>query len=108
MLYMQESYVDTTPERVRVRGVDRRGAKPKEHSSDVLVVKIRKKLTNKNHQDMGESGINYTCQWAVRPHWRRYTKPLKNGSFVTRVPGYVKGPEGMPMKAKTRIFEVVQ
>jgi hypothetical protein len=46
---------------------------------------------------------DWTCQWAVKPHVRRY----KNGKVIT-IGAYIKGPKGKPFRDPKHRAHVVK
>lgn len=105
LLYMQESYVMTETRAYSTKGATTRGGKPEKHHGKITVVNLRKRVYQ-GKETQGESSRSYSCQFRVRTHWRHYKKQLKSGKWMTRIPPYIKGPEGAPLKTGEKIYRV--
>lgn len=74
------------------------------------------RIVNLRHKERSDAEIanltdradaHYNCQWFVRPHVRRPNPRMKEQRPIW-VPGYIKGPEGKPLKSPTLTINVVK
>lgn len=52
--------------------------------------------------------IDWSCQWMVRGHWRLQWYPVITKHQPIWIQPYVKGPDGKPLKAASKMFAVVR
>ena len=72
----------------------------------IRVVNLRRK-ERAAHEQPHLTDFEYQCQWFVRPHVRRLNKGT-NEERPIWIPGYIKGPEGKPLKPPTETVQVVK
>lgn len=77
---------------------DRRRAKKAGLPEPVLKqIYLRKRARSESHDPYSlDSDREYSCQWYVRPHWRKNIRKPEKPIYVN---GYVKGPDDKPFKA---------
>jgi hypothetical protein len=86
------------------RGDRRRAKKANRPEPTIKKVILRRKQSNQATQ--AREAFDYSCQWLVRPHWRRNHRESSQPIYVT---GYVKGPPDKPLKQPTEtIYHVAR
>lgn len=89
-----------TPDRHTRRRFEKAGLTAR----DVTVIRLRRPETppSGEHRD-----VEWSHRWIVGGHWR--WQPYKEGYRQIWIAPYVKGPEGLPLRArKARVFELVR
>lgn len=91
---------ESLPRTIR-RQIEREG----KHEPIVRVIRLRRKEHGQNSDSSG--GIDYSCQWLVRPHWRNQYHPSTGERKPVFIDAYIKGPEDKPFKPpKDYVFKV--
>jgi hypothetical protein len=72
---------------------------------DVTVIQLRRA---KKSPDYVPKEVDWSCTWLVRAHNRRapHGGTFKDGRTSTRVKAYLKGPDGMPLKASDILYRL--
>ena len=100
--FIDLEFIDPNPHqwnRTERKQLARNGYK---HEPSLRVVKIRRPQRKESE---GSRSVDWSCQWTVEGHWRKF----KNGHPPIYIHSYVKGPEDKPLKAKAEtIFNVVR
>lgn len=74
--------------------------------SGITVFTLRRPQNRPADDDADGLSPQWSHRWVVRGHWRQQWYPSQNRHAPVRVGPYVKGPEGLPLKHTTRIFDV--
>jgi hypothetical protein len=72
---------------------------------DYRVVRLRERDAAEAHRS-DQTGIEWSCRWAVRGHWRNQFYPSKANNRTIWIDPYIKGPDGKPFRASSTIFDV--
>lgn len=73
-------------------------------SSDVLVVRLRRRhLDSEQPEDAEEGGVAWSHRWLVGGHWRNQWLPSRQAHRLQWIAPYVKGPANKPLVIKDRI-----
>lgn len=77
-----------------------------EQATDIKVVELRRRH-QESHGEAHGDGVEWTCQWVVRGHWRQQYYPSTGERRPKWILPYVKGPEEMPLKVpRSEVFVV--
>lgn len=68
--------------------------------SDIQIIQLRR-TESEAHPASGD-GREYSCRWWVGGHWRKRSKVWQRGEGPIWVNAYVKGPDGAPIKSKSK------
>jgi hypothetical protein len=78
------------------------------HDPEIKVIRLRRASSSPSSES-GHEPVEWTCQWVVSGHWRQQFYPSTNEHRPVFVLPYIKGPEGLPLKAPAeRVFAVVR
>lgn len=74
----------------------------------VRVIALRRRAESAP-SDADARAVDWSCRWLVSGHWRAQFYPSENTHKTRWIEAYVKGPEGLPVKApRARLFAVVR
>jgi hypothetical protein len=89
------------------RGLSRRLATTFGHTPEVRVIQLRHADPAHTTPPANSRGVEWSCQWIVRGHWRM--QPVKDGRREARwIMPYVKGPPDKPIRVRRRLFNVAR
>lgn len=102
--FIQEPWVDVRMMAPSERQVRKRVIRARV-TPEVRVVCLRE-LAHHRTAATGESTIEYSHRWIVRPHWRQQWYPSQQRHAPRWIPAHIKGPEDRPLLVKDRVFHV--
>lgn len=77
------------------------------HEPMIQVVTLRRAHAANTTTDAAHDPVEWSCQWVVSGHWRQQYYPSTGEHRPLFVLPYIKGPEGLPIKAPAeRVFVV--
>lgn len=78
----------------------------------INTIQLRRREYRRSPSEGMAKGIDWSCRWIVRAHWRNQYYASKFGEPTHRpklIPSCVKGPDSKPLKSKTiNLFAVVR
>lgn len=94
------------PSRAIRRDVQRRGW----HITDPVVKRIiLRTVESVSTTPSSKGGVDWTCQWIVRPHWRNQYYARERVNKPIWVPSYIKGPHDKPLKtSRAVVFDIAR
>lgn len=104
--FVQEPWVD--PRMVTPSRASRRRALRKNVEAKVHVVRLRRKEGGSHGADTvpGGEGVEWSCRWLVRGHWRNQWYPSIKAHRPKWIPEHIKGPEDRPLVIHDTVFQV--
>lgn len=94
------------PDRPTRRRLEREGWT---HEPLIQVITLRRAHPEGEARESSGIPVEWTCQWVVSGHWRQQFYPSTGEHRPVFVLPYIKGPEGLPLKAPAeRVFVVAR
>lgn len=77
--------------------------------TSVGAITLRKRAPHP-HQDAADEprAVEWSCQWLVNGHWRNQYYRSTGENRPIWISPYIKGPDGLPFRAKERVFVVAR
>ena len=88
--------------RTQIDRAERRRCARSGLTSDVLVVRLRRRSLDGSTTEDGEP-VPWSHRWLVSGHWRNQWLPSRACHRLQWIAGYVKGPENKPLIVKDRV-----
>jgi hypothetical protein len=119
-ILMQMEIVSTAPIRQADRAAVRRAANLKHKS--VRVVMLRRQVRKPSDREPARRPVDWTCTWLVRGHHRhehrqdhRAVGPIRHGGpclecgdATSYIAPYIKGPDGLPLRASDLLVKLAR
>lgn len=106
--FVQQRVLASSSERADRAARKRLATSGYEADSAVQIVKLRAAEQHVHEVSEGRD-VEWQSRWIVRGHWRQ--QPYGEGRSLVHpvwIAPYVKGPDGLPVKVRTRLFEVAR
>jgi hypothetical protein len=84
----------------------RRAAQRDGRPTEVKIMRLRR--VQSRPSDELNSPVDWSCRWVVEGHWRNQWYPSLGEHRQKWIAGYVKGPEGKPLRDPQRVMGLVR